>query len=107
MPRGGAGAGRDWERVTHYLRETAVSPSGHKEATYTEGSTYWAYTSDVKADKKLAYGIMNMIVETDIHIRGFPVIDPLDRFLINTTGNFCECKGVKLDYETGETVVTV
>ena len=98
-------AGDYWERVTRLVRATTTQSNQHKLATYTDGNTYWAYTNDVKADKKLAYAINNTVVEVEVHIRGYPTIDPLDRLRVETTGYVLEIKGIKLDYDEGATVV--
>lgn len=102
----GRGAGAYWERVRIHQRATAADAgTGFKRPTYTPSATCWAYTKDVKADKKLAYGITNSIVETEIHIRGYPALDARDRLEVLTAGYYCDIKGITLDYDAGETVV--
>lgn len=105
MARGSGAAAQYWERVVVHQRTTSPDATGHKRASYTAGPTCWAYTRDVKADKKLAYGIMNSIVETEIHFRGYPQIDAKDRLEVLTTGYYCDIKGITLDYDKGETIV--
>lgn len=98
-------AGKYWERVKLYRRSTTEdTATGFKRPTFTEVGTFWCYTRDAKTDRKLAYGIQNSIVETEIHIRGYPDLDSKDRLEVLTTGFFYDLKGFNLDYDEGETV---
>jgi head-tail adaptor len=98
-------AGKYWERVKVYARTTAEdAATGFKRPTWTLQGTYWCYTKDAKTDRKLAYGIQNSIIETEIHIRGYPDIDAKYRLEVLTTGFYYDLKGFNLDYEMGETV---
>lgn len=106
MPRGGGRAGDYWEKCKLHTRTVETDEdTGFKRPTWTAGGILWCYSADVKAEKKLAYGIMNSEIETEIHIRGYPTIDAKDRLELMTTGFLYDLKGFYYDYNTGETVV--
>lgn len=104
--KGTGKAGDYWEKVQVWKKTTEKDPdTGFDRPVWTLFKTCWCFTTDVKADKKIAYGIENSMTETEIHIRGYPEIDAKDRFLVMTTGFYHEPKGIKYDYSAGETVV--
>lgn len=106
MGRGGSGAGQYWQRVRHYPRTAdTAGATGFKRPNFEEGSDYWCYTKDAKANVVLAYGIQNVMVEIEIHLRGYPPVGSLDRFRVLTDDRYCDTKGLKYDYDAGETVI--
>ena len=97
----------NYPRELTWLRRTIVKSvtTGQDVETFTANGTLWGSLKELSASKRLAYGVTNSAVDTEVHLRQFPSVDAKDRLQDTRFGYLLVIDGVTHDFERNETIV--